>query len=378
MSDESSKCNWNDLTASKSEYNSFHDALLAKLGKIEFTMTQTGSDLQRPIPPGALDPTAGVNERVAHQRSVESFTSEMKLFNKDFYEAKGTLRRMFVEGCRALREINQIMSKAPAGMAAVAYTPELQFRAALLHLETNYAPRDPADVSALQAKLANLNDIDCGGLLAYHQEFEKTVRSLEEANVATPNETLTQFALRNIKNQEIHKLLYTEVVLEKKRHNQVVTYHDLFETGIHYLKDQALIGQDPYHTASASPMGKPLVAAAAGNRNGPKPPSAIRCTKCWRTNHTWEKCNAKSCSQCGSAFNASPYCTNYATHKEPATRFVPRKFLNPRTPDPKQGKLATVTPDPAKDTLKEAVKNARKALAAATKAIKRARAEGDG
>ena len=53
-----------------------------------------------------------------------------------------------------------------------------------------------------------------------------------------------------------------------------------------------------------------------------------RCTRCWNKGHVWTDCKAKTCSACKSSIEGFKFCTNYSTHAEKATRFVPKKLLD--------------------------------------------------
>lgn len=387
---------WNDLSSSKKEYDHFSARLVSTLGEIEYVLTEIGTERNRPVIPENPGPNAGVSLQVQYQREQAQYRTDLNRFHRDFDKAKNILRGLLKIDSKAFNEVHLKMITLPAGVAPQAWTPELQFRAALTHLSANYAPRDSTDVSELQNRLLNLNDLNCGGLINYHKEFHRILQSLQEAGVQMPAETLNETVRTNIKNSTMFDYLLATIIRPLERTQQPVTYTVLFEEGLQYLRNSARQGRDPYALAYDSPQGKPLIAAAANSHpNNAKP---LRCTKCWRFNHAWYHCNEQTCSQCGNYFGMSQFCTNYASHTDTATRIIPRKFLidnkrgadtqsfftprktqnhrdngNPTYATPPIAAAATtsitVTPDDPKNKLKQA----RKAFNAAKKELKKAK-----
>ena len=128
------------------------------------------------------------------------------------------------------------------------------------------------------------------------------------------------------------------------------------------------MGEDhnPYNSVRSGPLNKPLTnqALLAG--------SVIRCTRCWKTGHTWNNCRVKQFSVCKKSIVGFKICPNINKHTDPDTKFIP-KSLRGKKPSEWVLDVDPVTPI----VTHEQVKNAEKHAQALRSALKKRKTEPD-
>ncbi len=99
----------------------------------------------------------------------------------------------------------------------------------------------------------------------------------------------------------------------------------------------------------SGPSNKPLTNQALATSQ------VIRCTRCWKTGHTWDSCRVKICSVCKTNIVGFKICPNINKHTDSDTKFIP-KSLRGKKPsewvlDTPAGPLP-ITPDQVKNAEK--------------------------
>ena len=205
------------------------------------------------------------------------------------------------------------------------------------HLKANYSPHDFHDVSETKRLLSSLTDMSCGGFLPYVKEHTRLLAQLRSANAEPTPRELYDWAKQAILNKEVYDYLLGHLIHPTERQAFVgqdkpfVLVDSLFTFGMDYLKLQASRVYDPYKTVTPSPSGKATVSANTAAIVTPSKTGPPRCTICWRINHTFRDCHAKTCSQCGFTFDDQRFCPNTTDptkHNDPKCRWVPPKFRN--------------------------------------------------
>ena len=286
--------NWSSETSAKTEYHEWYSHLTRHSSRqgVVFCLTELSTNLYRPIPPLPLLPNAGVVDQREYASQNSKYLVEMRDFYKSFDKTIGILRTSLKYGCKASEEVERNLLTPTAGILPKHWTPDRQLRAALLMLATSYAPSDSTDVSTLRNQLAELKDEMEGGFYTYSESFVKTHVALVKAGHSPTQIELTEWARKGLRNDSIrHYMAMSLFILNQPS----PTFEVIFASVRNFLK---ILGEncDPYMSAKAGPVSKPLVAGAASSKKTIVPP---RCTRCWRNGHKYPDCHAKTCYACG-------------------------------------------------------------------------------
>ena len=286
----------------------------------------------------------------------------MRDFYKSFDKTIGILRTSLKYGCKASEEVERNLLTPTAGILPKHWTPDRQLRAALLMLATSYAPSDSTDVSTLRNQLAELNDEMEGGFYTYSESFVKTHVALVKAGHSPTQIELTEWARKGLRNDSIrHYMAMSLFILNQPS----PTFEVIFASVRNFLK---ILGEncDPYMSAKAGPVSKPLVAGAASSKKTIVPP---RCTRCWRNGHKYPDCH---CYACGGDIVNHLFCPNWEKHQETGTRWVAPSLLNQKNPKSTLPSGSQSNQDGSTlECTDEAIKKARKSLHAMYTARKR-------
>ena len=334
---------------------------------ITYCLNSDDTNFYRPIPPPA-NITAAERGKL-----IQGYQEALRKFYGNFDTALGILRSSFVYNTYAYSLIEKALNK-PQDVDEQDWTPDKRFKAAYDKLVTTFAPQDSTDVNQLRRQIQEITDVNLGGFDEYVSEFNRLHLALIKAQ-ATPTDTeAREWVMKGLENLTVKSFIVTNILLT----NPQATFTHIFESTRRYLKYMG--DNDPYKTIVAQPSGKPIVTALAASIG------VNRCTRCWRPNHKWMQCTAKSCGVCNQAFNEGKYCLDYLNHIEPATRWAPPHLLKEAVklstgmaPNTNVSGVATTSPlmvtptAPNPVTPDSNLKQAKRALSAAFKDLREAK-----
>jgi len=316
---------WTNETLAKSEYDEWFATLQEACSKkaIGHCVDTQFSELYTPQPPEPpVNNTAAV--LAAHRTELVAFKSKQIKYYLEYDKAAGYLRNTLVYGSKARMEIDKIISTPPPPppqivgqppLPPIPWTPDLAFKAAMRHLKTNYAPQDATDGATIRLKMQILTDESEGGFASYAEQFSNLHCTLLRANQIPSEEDCLEWVMKGLRNKEIKSTLSASTLFQNGGRP---TFFEVFKFVRDYLKR---LGDelDPYKTTKGGANEKPMVAAPASIAK-----EKSRCSRCWNTGHSWDKCFAKSCRECGTTLEKdTTICPNHKAHKDPKTRWVP-------------------------------------------------------
>ena len=246
--------------------------------------------------------------------------------------AIGFLKSSFTYGSKVRTEVDTVLANRPPHpigddgqpIQGWVWTPVDAFNAAIQYLRVNYAPSDATDVASFRQMIAELTDNAEGGFNQYAEKFNIYHSALVRAHQEPDAQTCTAWVLKGIQNPQVRSAVISTLFANLRPPDHEPTFREIFTFVENYIKRMGDEG-DPYKAIKVGPNGPTRVSANAAQVDSSSS-DVKRCTKCWRKGHGWQECHAGACSVCGKKFQGEEYCTNWQSHSDPGTRWVPPKF----------------------------------------------------
>lgn len=342
--------NWSSESVGKTEYHEFDSTLKANLGTSKVAYCYSAEDTNPHRPGTIMNPppnNATFETKLSYEKHKHSHQNKIQSFFKDFDNALGILRSLFTYGSKALSDIDVAMAR-PQNVPEDDWNSERKFRAAMEAIK-QYAPRNVTDVTELRKLIIQLDDTD--GFHEYRAKFTEYHSQLVAAQSIPTDNEMTEWVKQSIKNMNVKNYLAGQI----DGGAQNITPWFIFQKIQHYLTFVGSDG-DPYKKVTSKIVPSSPVSANVAKTDG----TTSRCTRCWRTNHSWKTCKASTCSICGTSMIGKDFCPSYLTHQEKGTNWIPRHLKKKTDQEP-------VSSPKQDDEGKARIKEARKALNALIK-----------
>ena len=336
--DETSKVKkftWSSETVAKEQYDEWLSVLteLCASKGCGQCVDELFTEYFKPIAPIFPGQDASAKRLSKFEQLEAQYQIELQKYQGFYLKALGCLRSTLKYGTKARVEIESVIITPPPvpetvegqpPIPPVRWTPDLAFKAAMKHLKDNYAPRDAFDATTIRDKLANLNDEEEGSFVKYAEKFTNLYCALVRAGKPPLKSECVSWVNNGIRNATVRIFLATDVF--KRDNVEQLFYEDIFDKIRFYLKT---LGDDvdPYKTVKSGPRSSAMLSNNRGFKNDSKTDGVIRCTRCWRSGHSYRNCIANTCSACGGSIAGKAYCPAWKSHDDGPMRFVPDHLL---------------------------------------------------